>query len=159
MTTEERIEKLERELAGERLRSRLWVMVLVIAGLAFFVAESLGKLPLYKTVAQANEVRARSFILLDEKGKTSATLEAKNGPCLHLTDPNSTRSVSLGVSELGARLDMFDFHTAASLTVSECGPSLTLYDKAGTPRVELTVEQDGPHVMLNEEWYGVWLQL
>ena len=59
-----------------------------------------------------NEVRARRFVLVDENGKTRATLNVdKAGPGLNLYDENEK--------------------IRASLSVMKGGPCLCLYDKLG----------------------------
>jgi len=86
-------------------------------------------------------VRARSFVLVDEAGKTRVMLGAfKEASGLALFDKKGTRHVGLGVFKEGLGLSLYDekFKERASLTLTEKGnPCLTLSDKNGTSRTVL----------------------
>ena len=79
-----------------------------------------------------SEVRARSFFVVDERGKLCAVLTGKgSGPGLSLYDE--------------------DGMGRADLTITEMGPSLTLYDENGKPRTALAVIRVGPTLGLWDE--------
>jgi hypothetical protein len=89
MTTEERLENLERELARAKRRNR-WL--LAAGGLAFGAWLLAGTLEPRTAGAQAagaavNEVRAKAFVLVDDAGKPRAVLSVNAvGPALDLFD-------------------------------------------------------------------------
>src|SRR4030042_6372175 len=77
---------------------------------------------------EEREIRARSFILVDENGKELAALDATpSGPELWMCEENGK--------------------SRAMLTVFKGGPKLTLYDDNGKPRALLAGTKDGPGLM------------
>ncbi len=102
MTLEERVENLERELAHMK-RDRV-----------------------------EPEVRARSFVLVDDNGKDRAALAmTEDGPRLFLSDENGEPRVTLSVQKDGARL--------------------SLWDENGKNRVGLSVLKNGPGVSVTKD--------
>jgi len=107
MTTEERLAKVERELAQ------------IKAGRAV-----------------ADEVRARRLVLVDDEGRERAMLDMdEDAPVLCLCDEAGEVRAALGVNEDGPRLYLLDPDAAseacAVLGVDKNGPQLNLYDAAG----------------------------
>ena len=128
MTTEERLATLEREQAETKAKLAQLEKAL-------------------KT--QRQEVRARSFVVVDENGKTRAMMDMyKGGPRLLMFDENSKARTALGMTEHGARLRLFDENGArAELRTGKEGPALILWDENGQNRALLgaskTLTPDG----------------
>ena len=78
------------------------------------------------------EVRARSFVLVDDNGKDRAALAmTEDGPRLFLSDENGEPRVTLSVQKDGARL--------------------SLWDENGKNRVGLSVLKNGPGVSVTKD--------
>jgi hypothetical protein len=153
MTTEERFEKLERELACAKRRNRVQLITMICVVISF-----LGGLYVAGTaIGQGSvqeEVRAKNFILLDENGKVRGMLDAmENIPTLRLWDENDTLRISLGVSEDEAYLDIYDENgeIGTELNVSEGLPGLGMWDEDGQLRTLLNVTESGANFDLNYE--------
>jgi len=168
MTTEERLEKLERELAetkaqsarAKRLNRHFLIGSIVCLGAIFtwaFLAQ-----PSRLATAQAEgtakdpalkEVRARSFVLEDENGKRRAVLGVdKDGPSLVITDENGKPRVTLGMSNGGPSLGLSDEKgkIRATLIVLKDGPCLHLHENDKI-RVAITSLNDGPGLRVFDE--------
>ena len=136
MTTEERLEKVERELAATRRRSR-WLL----AGVALCLAIGLGASAFGPSAAQAGAaapaiIRAQLFELVDAAGEPRAMLAlTKDGTMLALYDAASKPRASLSVFEDEPVLALIDAvgKTRAMLDVTADGPGLHLFDAAGRP--------------------------
>jgi hypothetical protein len=112
MTIEERLENLERELGRVKRRSR-WLL-----GAILFVAGGLTPPGVFETTAiraraqgagTAEQIRARAFILEDEKGESRAALSVtKGGPGLLLLDEKGESRAGLRVFKDGPSLVLFD---------------------------------------------------
>ncbi|MCX5733131.1 MAG: hypothetical protein NTW68_02220 [candidate division NC10 bacterium] len=143
MDTEERLEKLERELFAEKRRNR-WLLVAVGLGVVGVLAWSLGTITPTAQAQGANigpkVIRATQFILEDENGKPRAGLSmSKDGPRLTLADETGRPRAWLGVSKVG--------------------PRLVLADETGNPRVGLGVDKAGPGLVLfDENGKAIWSQ-
>jgi hypothetical protein len=153
MTTEERLEKVERELAQAKRRARR----LVIAALACIGVLVVAWAGVLQATAQreahvAPKVVARSFVLVDENGKTRAVLAGvKDGPALGLYDENGKTRAWLDVGEDGPGLTLYDENGKgrAMLAVGKDGPGLLgLYDENGKPSAVLDVGKHGPGLVL-----------
>jgi hypothetical protein len=139
MTTEERLEKLEKELMRGR-RFNLWLLAglgLVIGawivGWAFRPGTAMGQ----PAEAVAREVRARRFVLEDANGKERALLVVfDDGPRLHFLDENGKFRATLRVDKDGSGLDMLDEkgNPRAALDAIKDGASLFLSDENGKGR-------------------------
>jgi len=165
MTTEERLTKVERELARVKRRSR-WLLggVLLAAGawaaLAGFKgsATAAARTEVEDRFQQAGEgfkvVRANRFVLEDEKGKNRAMLTTfADGAGLTLYDENSKARVMLGVSNDGPALFLYDEKGKgrARLAASNNGPGLQLCDEKGKTRAGLNVLKSGSWLHLRDE--------
>lgn len=124
-------------------------------------------------------IAARNFLLLDASGSIRARLHTKDGdPVLRLQGEDSEVRVAVGISdgrpvlalsdgrqnrrailsildsEVSLRLygpDETTPRAAIGLTAAGANPWLQLYDKQGTPRAELTLDDTGPRLALAHE--------
>ena len=166
MTTEERLEKLEKELMRGRRFNR-WLL----AGLGLVIGvwivgwgfrpRTAGAQP---AGAAVREVVARRFVVVDENGKTRAMLNMRReGPSLTLFDEKGkSRAVldvyqsdvlEMGVDKNVPRLCLRDEKGKyrAGLSLQKDGPRLGLYDENGKTRILLSVLEDGPRLGLYDE--------
>lgn len=160
MTTEERLDSLVGELARATRRSNR--LLLGFGVVTFVMACALGYLAAAgryneaqadgpKTAAVQSEIRARSFVLEDESGKTRAALYMKpDGPRLNLRDENGKDRVGLGISNDGPWVNLKDENgkERVALIIIENEPSLTLFDETETARAQLASVKDGPSLSL-----------
>ena len=108
MTTDQRIENLEKGLASARRLNR-WLLAAVGLAAAVFgvvwigaAAGCNGQTPGGRV---ATVIRAGQFVLEDENGKTRATLALTvDGPMLGLTDETGNPRAILAVFKSGPRL-------------------------------------------------------
>jgi len=112
MNTEERLEKLERELYAEKRRAR-WLLAVVGLGVVGAVAWTLATTTSTAQAQGANSgpkvIRANQFILEDGTGKPRATLAVeKTGPRLSLADETGKVRAMLDVNKDGPRLILKD---------------------------------------------------
>ncbi len=98
-------------------------------------------------------VKARSFIVVDEKGRQRAVLSAtKYASVFMLADEKGQTRFGLVSSELGAVFTIYDEkRQRVALKVTKDGPSLELNDEQGHPRSSLVVTKDGPMFALADE--------
>lgn len=173
MTTEERLEKLEAELATAKRNNRrlmagvglvlgvfiLFVAVRAITGVAYSQAggdvEKVIRANKFEVVDNQGRTRAiftevtsgAGLAIFDEKGKTQILLsmDKETGPALILHDETSDFSATLSVKKVGPALSLNDErgNIRAGLVVMEEGPSLSLYDKKGASRARFGVSQTG----------------
>jgi len=151
MTTEERLTKVERELARTKRRFR-WLLVGLALGLGALALVWASAASVPKAEAQGavggRTVRANKFILEDEDGKTRAFLAAiPGGSFLGLCDAAGMPRAVLSVGD-GARLSLYDTagkERALLKTVKgdprynmgEDMPMLALFDDKGWPDIVL----------------------
>ena len=159
MTTEERLEKIERELAAAK-RCNHWLLTIVVLtvgglGLVWTLTKTMPAAYAQEAEAVQKVIRANGFVLVDEKGKERAVLAVvKSVPRLSLFDENGKPRAGLGVDKDGPRLSLFDENgkPRAGLSVPKDGPMLSLWDENGkTARVVLAVTKDGPALALVDE--------
>ena len=161
MTTEERLERVERELTRAKRRNR-WLMVAVglavgILALAWLATEN-ADTALAQDAAKAEKpaqvIRASAFVLVDDKGRERGALKmTPDGPTLYLYDENEKPRAALTAIKVGPGLALFDEKGTprAGLTVTELGPALVLIDENGKPRALLAVSKAGPMLSLRDE--------
>ncbi len=159
MTTEERLENLERELGAAKRRFRWLLIVIVLAvcalALAWTFRGTAGTVQAPWAGTAPNVIRANQFVVVDENGKAQATLRAGEvGPSLTLSDENgevrATLSVCLGDPSL-ALLDA-NGNPRVILSLDNNGEGLALHDADGKPSASLFVDQDnGSVLMLHDE--------
>ena len=167
MTADERIETLERNLAetrrelaaaGQRSRRRTLAALAIAAALAigWLVTES--SRPAYAQDAekpQAAEkpqgvIRARGFVLVDDKGRERGKLEMKgSAPWLILSDEKGKPRAMLLAFTDGASLMLSDEKGPRAML--NAIPSLSLYDEKVATRAELKASADGPSLRLSDE--------
>ena len=156
MSTEERLEMLERQMSAAKRRNR-WML----AGLGLCLGIALVAWALGPTVATAQPagaapkvVRANQFILEDERGRIRAMLAVtKDGPVLTLSDEKGKDRAILGVLKTGLRLSLSDEkgQMRAILAVLKHGPMFHLYDEEGKTRAALAMTSDEPSLSLSDE--------
>lgn len=150
MITEERFEKMEIELTNVK-RDIQKLMAVVMQGEA-------------KTAGingQLNIIKAQKFIVVDDNGKSRASLEIIKGvPSLNLSDKNGKLGISLTIIENEPSLDIYDDNEKhrVSLGVIEGMPTLALIDKNEKPRAVLSIIEDdsGDLAMFNPDGKAVW---
>jgi hypothetical protein len=160
MTTEERLEKVEQELArAKRLVRRLMIAALACIGVLVVSWTEVLQMTAQGKPHVAPQVLARSFILvddndkpramlfmaydttgltlLDEKGKPRAMLATgKNTSTLALNDENGKIRAAMGVASDGPGLTLFDENgkgRGAKLSAEKGGTGLILIDEKGKP--------------------------
>jgi hypothetical protein len=157
MTTDERLEKLERELSRARTRFR-WLVVGAVACLASAVAiYAYGQVTLKPrpgATEASKELRANSFVLEDANGKPRASLGMDEGGLeLRLRYENGNIGAALCLHDDKMVLSLSDNNgkPRAVLGVTQNVPLLCLYDETEEPRATLAVTADGPHLVLRDE--------
>ena len=152
MTTEERLEVLENELARAKRGNRRLLLAgagIMLGILALFLANRS-----ITSIAQGQEravektvIRANEFILLDEQGRERGKLAAyKDGPRLDLFDETGKLRAALIAHKGGPGLWLYDENDKlrVGLAAYKGGPTLGLYDAAGKVRAELNTDKNAP---------------
>jgi len=156
MTTDERIENLEKGLASARRLNR-WLLAAV--GLALGVWILAGTFGPTMAGAPAGggavkEIRANRFVVEDENGKGRAMLEVnEEGTGLGLADENGKLRAGLFMTKDGSGLSLRDENrkTRVMLNVTKDGPMLALADENGKSRARLDVVKEGAGLRLIDE--------
>jgi hypothetical protein len=118
MTTEERLEALERGLSAAKRRNKYLLIGLVVFALGFGFTITTGAV---QAQPDENIIRAEMFELVDSQGNTRARLgvDDSGSALLALSDKNGEPRVVLSVTDIGPGLGMFD----------DLGPGLELLDE------------------------------
>ena len=143
MTTEERLAKVERDLAATR-RQAGWMPVGLVLGLGIMA------LAWVEVRALVNEdADGPGLVLYDAAGEPRAMLAADTDG-LWLKDAAGKPRASLNTTADGPGLVLADAagEVRVMLDVDAEGPGLILYDAAGKPRASLNVTADGPVLVL-----------
>jgi len=157
MTTDERLEKLERELSGARARFR-WLVV--GAGLCFMSVAVIYAYGQYKNTflpratEASKELRANNFVLEDANGKPRASLGMdEDGLVLRLKYGNGNIRAALCLHDDKVVLSLSDNNgkPRAVLGLTQKMSMLCLYDEREEARATLAVLADGPHLVLRDE--------
>lgn len=160
MTTDERLEKLERELSRARTRFR-WLVV--GAGLCVMSVAVIYAFGQYQTTftprapratEASKELRATNFVLEDANGKPRASLGMdEDGVVLRLRYENGNIGAALCLHDEKMVLSLSDNNgkQRAVLGVSLNMSILSLYDEKEEARATLAVLADGPHLVLRDE--------
>jgi hypothetical protein len=156
MTTEERMEKMEAQLARTRRLVHCLMACIVLALGAWLILKNFG--PETALARSRGEVlTANSFVLEDENGNKRAVLGylKGEGTALSLLDDDGMTRVTLSMSgnEQGA-LTFFDKdgeHRAVLQEDKEDGPSLGLWDEDGKRRATLGFYMKMPSLMMRDE--------
>lgn len=150
VTTEERLEQLEREMADIRDNGGKPAPKVIRAG---------------KFVLENTEGKPRAILSVDDNGPGWLALYAADGkpgiilrmdvagPTLAFYDENGNKRVSLSVTAAGPRLRLLDEggKGCAALDVTEWGPVLALFDAEGKiPNATLSVTTEGPVLSLRD---------
>ncbi len=158
MTIEERLEKLEKELArvNRRNHTLLAVIIFGVVLLAAILLESrttpeIGTTRTSESISEVEDVvRARSFVVIDENGKPRIILAmTENGPKLAFFDENQKYRIGLGEAKevLGLNLSDENGESRALLFMDKDGPRLSLSDENEKIRATLginkTITPDG----------------
>jgi hypothetical protein len=131
MSSDERMKKMEGQLARIRWINRCFIACIVLGLGVWFILKTFGPETAW---AQSGEkvIRATKFVLEDENGKTRAILGmVKDRPMLRLLDEN--------------------YKAAVPLAAVKEGPVLLLYDEDENPRAGMSVHKDGSGVRLYDE--------
>lgn len=185
MTTEERLEFLERELARAKRRGRVLVVAAVVL-LAFFchvdvIGTAEAKDPA-KTAAP-REIKASAFTVVDKNGVARASMGIENDvPVLSLRDGMGVPRISLQVKDAGpgislndasgmsrasiiftSGVSMFDFSgedgaSLMKLSSSRDG-SMLAFSEGGEPLVKLTSGQYGTALGFSGKGRGLRVSL
>ena len=139
MSTEERIERLEKKLARLKRRDRWLPAVILLAAGAWIAFAGFGRMTSKAgalTEAQGHKtVRANAFILLDKNDKERASLAmTKMGPALTLYDEKGkTRALLVATRMIGPALRLYDEKgkTRVSMDVRYGEQALWFYDEKG----------------------------
>jgi hypothetical protein len=156
MTTDERIENLEKGLASARRLNR-WLLAAVGLALGVWIlagtfGPTMAAAPAGGGVAK--EIRANSFVVEDANGKVRLMLVAlKEGPGLSLFDENGNLRVALVATKDGPGLRLYDENgkDRAALAAPKIGPGLSLWDENGKVRAVLAAPKIGPGLSLFDE--------
>lgn len=140
MSTEERLENLENELARRKQRGR-WLAAAVVVAVAATVCLGLAHQDQNRTI------RAGAFVLLDEKGQVRGRLAGLgDGPGLSLYDETGRTRAIITVSKDDSWLTLFDAkgNRGVKMAVTPLGPYqsgswIRLCDDSGDPRALLCV--------------------
>lgn len=156
MTTEQRLEKLERELSrATRCNSWLLAALAVFLGV-WVIGESFGPetARAQPTATAFKEVRANRIVVVDKEGKGRIVLGlmSKFGPTLGVLDEKGRTRVLLGTKKTGPTLCMYDEkgRQRAILGGAGNGAVLSLFDK-GKPRAGLMGGEEGMGLTLFDE--------
>lgn len=179
MTTEERLEKLERELAAAQRRNR-WMLG---GGILFILGCMVCLYTVMNGKIHVNTISAKMLIVEDEKGEGRACLAgSKYGPTLLMYDENYECRLDIGVTDFGGphvylrdekgrnraelssakdgpRLNLYDENgkNRATLVMFKVGPGLVLMDEKGMTRAELAASKIGPRLTLfDENQKAIW---
>jgi hypothetical protein len=150
MTTDERMEKMEKELARLRWFNRCLIGCIVLSLGVCFIWKTLGPETAWAQ-SRAKEIRASKFILEDPNGKPCATLGyiENKGPALLLLDKNDVVRASLDLTPKGPGLELIDENHNTRVQLHE---GLMLRDENETPRVVLGIlGRQGPQLVLIDQ--------
>lgn len=156
MTTEERLEKLERELSRVKNRNR-WLLAgvgLCLMSMVVVYGPGLASLTAHASEGAPKEIRATSFVLEDANGKPRASLGMdEDGLVLRMRYENGNIGAALCLHDEKMVLSLADNSgkPRAVLGVTKNMPLLCLYDEKEEPRATLAVLADGPHLVLLDE--------
>ena len=157
MTTEERLERLEREL-GRAKRHNRWLLAGVALCLGIvLIARASGppKAAAQPAGAASKVVHANGFVLEDRKGKTRAKLVMSKGrPGLALYDEKGKTRAGMSVSKDGPGFFLADEggKLRAAMDLMKGGaPRLFLKDEKGTARAILALFEGESSLHLTDE--------
>lgn len=152
MTTDERIEKVEGQLARLRWFNRCVIVCIILSLGAWFMLRAFGPDTAWAQ-SGVKEFRAKKFVLEDKSGNMRAALTVEEfGSLLSLHDENGNMRAALTVTREGPALVLREKgKTRAELGMLNGKPQLVLLDENGNPRATAGVGNDGPILMLVDE--------
>jgi hypothetical protein len=156
MATDDRLEKLERELSRARTRFHLlvvWIGVCLASLAAAYTYAQLSLKPRPGSAEVIEELRARNFVLEDGNGRVRAILGMyEGGVMLRLNAEKGDLGATfyLDNERSGITLNDKDGKHRAVLAVTQNVPILCLYDDKEEPRASLAVTKDGPHLNMRD---------
>jgi len=153
MTTDERMEKMEGQLARVRWFNRCLIACIVLSLGVWFISKTFGPETVWAQ-SSGKVIRANRFIVEDENGNLRAVLEAyKEGASLMMCDENGKPRAALAVFKEGPKMVMLDENgkSRAVQKVDKVGPDLAMCDENGKPRAALMVVNNEPSLALFEE--------
>ena len=152
LTTEERLEKLEKELAGAKRRSRVMLVVAVMTVAGILLLGAGGD-------AIPKSISSQEFVLVDSAGNNRASLHSTpTGALLGLKDAEGKTRFGLSVGDSGALLGLMDTNgkTRAMLRLDESGqPVLELSDQDKV-RVVLGVNEHPSLWLFDNDERAIW---
>jgi hypothetical protein len=153
MSTDERLEKMEGQLARVRWFNRILIAGIVLLLGAWLILKSFGPETAWAQ-SGVEGIRANKFVLEDENGKVRATLAmTEDGPMLSLSDENGRTRAALRVADGRPSLSLHDVggNERACLMVGMLGPYLTMYDDNDKLRADLSVGEDSSSLSLSDD--------
>jgi hypothetical protein len=161
MSTEERLERLEREVLIAKRRTR-WLLVavgVVVVGLAltWALANTTATAQAQGARVVPQEIRAKEFILEDWKGKVRLRLHMMNKtPGMSLYEENGQNTVELSSGGL-ALLDETGKIRAVLVATRGGGTDLILNDENGNTRATLSADRhEGSLTVGDEKGFPIW---
>jgi hypothetical protein len=157
MTTKERLDKLEMELAAMKRRNRrlLTIAVLTIGGLGLVWTLMEATPAAYAQEAEAVQkiVRANSFVVVDENDKERIVLDASPiKSILQMKDGDGKLCAVLMGSKKEAELGMFNEKGGGVvLSVDKDASQLNLSIESGKGEATLSADMDGSKLLMCDE--------
>lgn len=154
MTTDERLEKMEAQLAHVRLINRCLVTGAVVCVAVWGLTETFGP---ERTWAQSGvkEVRASSFVVEDKDHRGTAVLAhfGEVGPGLVLMDEKNIPRVSVMLKTSMPSIEFRDENRErrAEFALTKQGPVLSLSNRSANCLVELSIGEKGSGLTLRDE--------
>jgi hypothetical protein len=141
MTTDERLQRVERQLARVRFLNRCIVLCIVLSSGVWFVSRTFGPKTAWAE-SGAKVIRANKFVLEDKNGKVRGLLgTSKDAPHLWLHDENGKVRVAVASGTAGSALSLFDENGKARMQLDLLAqmPHLQLLNENGKPGVQLSL--------------------
>lgn len=154
MIIEDRMEKMERELArATRDNRRLLAGLIIVFGLAVTVWILAPGMTILAGHRAPKEIHSTKFILEDANGKSRAELGmTEDGPVFRLKDQNGKDRALLYIHDkVGLTLNDENGKTRLALGVIQNAPCLFFFDTNDESRISLTVLKEGPFLGLYDE--------
>ncbi len=152
MTTEQRIEKVEKQLAQLKWHNRLLFVCIVLFLTSFFLWKTL-RPNTALAASGAKEIRANRFVLENENGDIRAFMLANDaGTVLTMCDENGKQRSMITVTKDISELILHDENgkERIKMKVVNSGPGLAMMDKKGNTRILLSM-LEAPGLSLYDE--------
>ena len=135
MTTDERIDALEKALETSVRRQRITIAALALVAVAATVMAAASQ----SRDATFDQITAKSLWIENDAGETQAFLGVdETGGVLAIYNAAEERQVTLGATKAGGRLAIYNTagKRQATLAATPTGGGLDIFDKTGTRVVE-----------------------